>query len=485
MVLDVAVIGSGFGGLGAAIRLRQSDVANVTIFERANDLGGTWRDNTYPGCRCDVASNLYSFSFAPNPRWTNTYSYQPEIQQYLQHVADEYQLRELIKYNHDVTDVSFDDTQKLWRLTTNQGEYLARCVVLACGGLAEPRLPEITGLELFQGPMMHTAEWDGAVDLKGKRVGLIGTGASAIQTVPEIAPLVSSLEVFQRTPSWVLPHLGHPVIERTKRIFSTLPLAQRLVRSWGYWRRELMVLGFVKDPTRMTKAETMSRQHLDRQIKDADLREKLTPSYRLGCKRVLISNDFYPALSRDNVDLVTESIQSIEANGVRTDDGVLHEFDVLITATGFFVTDNPMAAKVHSTHGEMLAEALQGNLANYKGTSFPGFPNFFMLGGPNTALGHSSIIFMLESQLNYVTKAVNVALNSNALIEPKEHVAQRWTRELQAKLPGTVWATGCSSWYLNDSGTNTTIWPDFTFKFRSATRNFDPRDHKISETTAK
>ncbi|HEY5267449.1 MAG TPA: NAD(P)/FAD-dependent oxidoreductase [Acidimicrobiales bacterium] len=479
MVLDVAVIGSGFGGLGAAIRLRQSNVENVAIFERASDLGGTWRDNTYPGCRCDVASNLYSFSFAPNPQWTNTYSYQPEIQQYLQNVADQYQLRNLIKYDHDVVDVSFDETQKLWRLTTSQGEYLARCVVMATGGLAEPRLPEIKGLELFQGPIMHTAKWNGNVDLAGKRVGLIGTGASAVQTVPEIAPLVGSLEVFQRTPSWVLPHLGHPVIERTKKLFSMLPLAQRLVRSWGYWRRELMVLGFVKDPTRMTKAETMSRDHLERQIKDAGLREKLTPSYRLGCKRVLISNDFYPALNRDNVELVTDAIQSIEAKGVRTEDGVLHEIDVLITATGFFVTDNPMATKVHGTHGEKLAGALRGNLANYKGTTFPDFPNFFMLGGPNTALGHSSIIFMLESQLNYVTKAINVALDSNALIEPKEHIAQRWTRELQAKLPGTVWGTGCSSWYLNDSGKNTTIWPDFTFKFRSATRKFDPRDHKI------
>jgi cation diffusion facilitator CzcD-associated flavoprotein CzcO len=483
MVLDVAVIGSGFGGLGAAIRLRQSGVTNVAIFERAGDLGGTWRDNTYPGCRCDVASNLYSFSFAPNPQWTNTYSYQPEIQQYLQNVADQYQLRDLINYDHDVRDVSFDETKKLWRLTTSQGEYFARCVIMATGGLAEPRLPEIKGLELFQGPIMHTAKWNDAIDLVGKRVGLIGTGASAIQTVPEIAPLVGSLEVFQRTPSWVLPHLGHPVIERTKKIFSTLPLAQRLVRAWGYWRRELMVLGFVKDPTRMTKAETMSREHLERQIKNDGLREKLTPTYRLGCKRVLISNDFYPALNRNNVELVTESIRSIEAGGVRTDDGALHEFDVLITATGFFVTDNPMATKVHGAHGEKLTEALRGNLANYKGTTFPDFPNFFMLGGPNTALGHSSIIFMLESQLNYVTKAINVALDSNALIEPKEHMAQRWTRELQAKLPGTVWGTGCSSWYLNDSGRNTTIWPDFTFKFRSATRKFDPRDHKISVTT--
>jgi cation diffusion facilitator CzcD-associated flavoprotein CzcO len=480
MVVDVAVIGSGFGGLGAAIRLRQAGVTNVSIFERAHDLGGTWRDNTYPGCRCDVASNLYSFSFAPNPKWTNTYSYQPEIWRYLQDVADEYQLRPLIKYDHDVLDVSFDESSKQWRLTTSQGDYDARCVILATGGLAEPRLPAIEGLDTFDGPIMHTAQWDDAVELSGKRVGVIGTGASAVQTVPQIAPIVSTLEVFQRTPSWILPHLGHPVIERTKKVFSTLPLAQRLVRAWGYWRRELMVLGFVKDPRRMTKAETMSREHLERQIKDESLREKLTPLYRLGCKRVLISNDFYPAFARDNVTLVTDAITSIEAKGVRTSDGTLHECDVLIMATGFFVTDNPMATKVHGATGETLSNAYHGNLANYKGTTFPDFPNFFMLGGPNTALGHSSIIFMLESQLNYVTKAVRVALDDDALIEPKAHIAARWTRELQAKLPGTVWDTGCSSWYLNDAGVNTTIWPDFTFKFRTATRHFDPRDHKIS-----
>lgn len=480
MVVDVAVIGSGFGGLGAAIRLNETGVTNVAIFERASDLGGTWRDNIYAGCRCDVASNLYSFSFAPNPAWTNTYSYQPEIWRYLQNVADEYQLRDLIQYDHDVLDVSFEGPSKTWRLTTSQGDYYARCVILATGGLAEPRLPDIAGLSLFQGPIMHTAQWNDTIDLRDQRVGVIGTGASAIQTVPQIAPLVRTLEVFQRTPSWILPHLGRPVIERTKQIFTTLPFSQRLVRAWDYWRRELMVLGFVKDPSRMTKAETMSRDHLERQIKDESLRERLTPRYRLGCKRVLISNDFYPALNRDNVTLVTEGIESIEAKGVRTVDGELHEFDVLIAATGFYVTDNPMATQVHGAKGEELADAFLGDLANYKGTTFPDFPNFFMLGGPNTALGHSSIIFMLESQLNYITKAVKVALDDDALIEPKAHIAARWTRELQAKLPGTVWDTGCSSWYLNDAGRNTTIWPDFTFKFRNVTRHFDPRDHQIS-----
>ncbi len=480
MVLDVAVVGSGFGGIGAAIRLRQVGVSDVVIFERSNDLGGTWRDNTYPGCRCDVASNLYSFSFAPNPAWTNSYSYRPDIWRYLHDVADRYDVRRLIKFDHDVHDVSFDATTSLWRLVTSQGEYAARCVILATGGLAEPRLPEINGLGEFAGPVVHTAAWDEAIDLRAKRVGVIGTGASAIQVVPQLAPEVESLELFQRTPAWILPHFGRPVLKRTQRLFATVPLTQRLVRAWDYWRRELMVLGFVKDPSRMTKAETLAREHLKRQIRNPDLRAKLTPTYRLGCKRVLISNDFYPSLNRDNVTLVTERIESVEPGGVRTADGELHELDVLVAATGFFVTDNPMALKVHGVKGEALADALRGDMANYKGSAFPDFPNFFMLGGPNTALGHSSIIFMLESQLNYVSSAVRFALDHGTLVEPKAHIADKWTREIRAKLPSTVWGTGCASWYLNERGVNTTLWPDFTFKFRRATRHFDSRNHLIA-----
>jgi cation diffusion facilitator CzcD-associated flavoprotein CzcO len=480
MILNVAIVGSGFGGLGAAIRLKREGIGNIAIFERADDLGGTWRDNTYPGCRCDVASNLYSFSFAPNPKWSNTYSYQPEIWSYLQDVATKNDLRPLIHFNHDVTDISYDRTDRLWRITTNQGDFQARSVILAAGGLAEPRMPDIEGLASFKGPIMHTAKWDASVDLTGKRVGIIGTGASAIQTVPQIAPTVGSLEVFQRTPSWILPHLGHDVTQRSMRLFSIAPLLQKFVRAFGYWQRELMVLGFVKDPSRMTKGETMSREHLERQVPDPELRDRMTPNYRLGCKRVLISNDYYPTFSRENVTLVTEAIKRVEPQGIRTVDDVLHEFDVIITATGFYVTDNPIGTKVHGAKGEQLAEAFRGDMANYKGTMFPNFPNLFMLGGPNTALGHSSIIFMHESQLNYIVKTIKVALLRDARIEPTVDAARTWTQGLQEKLPGTVWGTGCSSWYLNEQGKNTTIWPDFTFKFRKETRHFEPKDHEIS-----
>ena len=479
MVLDVAIIGSGFGGLAAALALREAGVEDFALFERANDVGGTWRDNTYPGCRCDVASNLYSLSSVPNPAWSNTYSYQPEIWAYLQGVATSNHLGERIHFGHDVESITFDDASRRWRLRTNHGAFEARAVILATGPLAEPRWPEIEGLDTFGGAVMHTARWDPNVELEHRRVAVIGTGASAVQAVPQIAPLVSHLELFQRTPVWVLPHLGHPVRERTRRLFRAVPLAQRLVRYWTYWRRELMVLGFVKDPERMTKAETMAKEFLAHQVSDPTLRERLTPHYRLGCKRVTISNDFYPALGLAHVELVTEAIAKVVANGLVTSDGHLHEADVVICATGFLVTDNPIGQRVRA-HGRVLADAFEGGLANYKGTTFPDFPNLFMLSGPNTGLGHSSIVFMEESQLNYVIGALRVALSSNALVAPTAEAAEAWTRSLQAKMPGTVWGSGCASWYLNRHGENTTIWPDFTFTFRRATRRFVRADHVIS-----
>jgi len=479
MTVGVAIIGSGFGGIGAAIRLQRAGIKDFVILERASDLGGTWRDNTYPGCRCDVPSNLYSFSFALNPGWTNSYSYQPEIWAYLRKVAQQNNLLPLMRFDHDVSDISFNDETQTWRLTTSQGPVEARSVILATGGLAEPRMPDIDGINDFAGPILHTGRWDSSVDLANQRVAVIGTGASAIQLVPQIAGEVAHLDVYQRSAPWVLPHTGHVVRERSKWLYRLVPGTQRLVRSATYWLRELMVLGFVKDPSRMTKAEQQARDHLQAQIADPSLREKLTPNYRLGCKRVLISDDYYPALTRDNVDLVTTPIRSIEAGGVRTSDGELHPCDVLVAATGFYVTDNPIGQKVHGEGGVVLADAFRGDLTNYKGTMFPGFPNLFMLVGPNTALGHSSMVFMIESQLNYAVDALATITSQGALVSPTPQAAEAWTTLLHEKLPSTVWGTGCASWYLNDKGENTTIWPDFTFKFRKATRHFDPADHLI------
>ncbi len=484
MAHDVLVIGAGFGGLAAAVALRRAGVSDLVVLERADEIGGTWRDNTYPGCRCDVGSNLYSLSFAPNPDWSNTYSYQPEIQRYLLGVVERFHLRPLVRLGHEVTRVAFERTSGLWHVAGPWGERRARCVVLATGSLAEARLPDIPGIETFAGASVHTARWDDTVDLFGKRVAVVGTGASAIQVVPEVATVAAELTVFQRTPPWILPHGGRAVPERTRALYRWLPPLQRLARLRHYLERELLVLGFVKDPTRMARGEAMARAHLERQVADPDLRARLTPDYRLGCKRVLLSNDYYPALTRPNVRLVTEAIDRVEPTGLRRADGALTEVDAVVWATGFHVTDNPVVARVTDGDGRSLAEALAGRLDHYRGTTFPGYPNLFMLGGPNTGLGHSSVVFMMESQLRYVTETVRRALAENALIEPTADAAATWTGRLRDRLPSTVWGSGCASWYLAEGGVNTTIWPDFTFTFRRATRRFEPRDHRVAAAPA-
>ena len=481
MTLNVAIIGSGFGGLAASIKLRKAGIDNFVMFERASELGGTWRDNTYPGCRCDVASNLYSLSFARNPNWTNSYSYQPEIQQYLLDVAKKFRLRDLIKFNHEVLDITYNADKKLWDLKTKHGDFEARNVILAAGGLAEARLPNIDGIDSFSGKIMHTARWDSSVDLQGKRVAMIGTGASAIQTIPEIVPLVSHLDVFQRTASWVLPHMqGHPVKKWTTLAYRFIPGAQKIVRTVGYWRREMLGLAFVKKIEKLQVGMDGAKLFRDLMVTDPVLNAKLTPDYTMGCKRILISNSFYPAMVQPNVDLITEGIDRIEANGIRTKDGVLHEAEILICATGFYVTDSPLGRKVHGLDNALLADSYMGDMANYLGSSFSKFPNLFMLGGPNTSLGHNSIVFMHESQLNYIVPAVKFALKKHAVISPKEAKAVEWTKTIRAKTPHTVWGTGCTSWYLNASGENTTVWPDQTFKFRQLTRGFKKQDHDIT-----
>jgi len=481
MTLNVAIIGSGFGGLAASVKLRNAGIDNFVMFERASELGGTWRDNTYPGCRCDVASNLYSLSFARNPNWSNSFSYQPEIQQYLLDVAKKFKLRDLIKFNHEVLDITYNHSKKLWDLKTNHGDFEARNVILAAGGLAEARLPNIDGIESFAGQTMHTARWDSSVDLKGKRIAVIGTGASAVQMIPEIVPIAAHVDVFQRTASWILPHMqGHPVKKWTTRTYRYVPGAQWLVRWAGYWRRELLGLAFTKKLEKLQVGMDGAKQFRDLMITDPVLNAKLTPDYTMGCKRILITNYFYPAIAQPNVDLITEGIDRIESNGVRTKDGVLHEAEVLICATGFYVTDSPVGKLVHGLDGALLADSYLGDMPNYLGSSFSKFPNLFMMGGPNTSLGHNSIVFMHESQLNYIVPAIKYSLKKKAVVSPKEANAIEWTKAIRAKTSSTVWGTGCKSWYLNASGENTTVWPDQTFRFRKSTRGFKKQDHDIT-----
>jgi cation diffusion facilitator CzcD-associated flavoprotein CzcO len=468
------IIGAGFGGLGAAIALRQAGYHDLVVLERGSDVGGTWRDNTYPGCRCDVQSNLYSFSFAPKPDWHETYPTQPELREYLRGVAARYGVLPSIRFGHEVLAARWEEADRRWRVSTSQGEFSARYLIAGSGLLVEPSLPDIPGLDRFEGTIMHSARWDPDWQPAGRRVAVIGTGASAIQIVPEIQPEVEHLTLFQRTPAYVLPHNNRPVSRAEKVLFKYLPATQVAARSVTYWTRELLAVGFVFRPQLLVRAEALWRAHMERAITDPQTRRALTPDYRLGCKRVLLSNDYYPALAAGNASLVTEKITEFTADAIVTADGTRHPVDTVIFATGFHVTDNPMLEKITGRGGRTLASVHD---QTYLGTVVPNFPGFFQLTGANTALGHTSMVHVIESQLAYIVdgvRKIEAAGGGPCVVRPD--VAATYNERLQRRLPGTVWGSGCSSWYLDRSGRNLTLWPGFTFEFRRRTRRFRPRD---------
>ena len=470
------IIGTGFSGLGAAIRLKQAGYTDMVILERASDVGGTWRDNTYPGCRCDVQSNLYSYSFAPRADWSESFPSQPELWDYLRSVTIKHGLRQFLRFGHEVTAARWDAVAGRWRVSTNAGNFVARYLIAAVGALVEPSLPDIPGIQAFAGPIMHSARWDHSWQAAGRRVAVVGTGASAIQIVPSIQPEVEHLTVFQRTAPFVVPHTNHPVKPLVKAAYRLAPWTQRASRTLIYWMREFLVLGFVKNPKILKRAEVAWRRHMESAITDPITRSQLTPTYHLGCKRVLPSNDYYPAIARANVSLVTEKIIEFRPDAIVTADGVEHQVDTVILATGFHVTDNPMFTKVAGTQGRTLADAFG---TTYLGTVVPGFPNYFNLTGANTGLGHSSMLLMIESQLNYIADGIAKTLASGGRFEVRPEVAAAYNAELQRKLPKTVWGSGCSSWYLDSEGRNLTLWPGFTFDFRRQTREFRLSDFTI------
>ncbi len=478
MDTTVAIIGSGFSGIGLAIRLRQEGVEDFVVLERNDGVGGTWWANTYPGCACDVPSHLYSFSFAPNPDWTRTYSRQPEIREYLRRVADEHGVSPHVRLNTEVRGARWNEGR--WELDTSQGPVRAKVLVSAAGPLVEPRLPEVPGLERFQGDAFHSARWDHSVSLRGKRVAAIGTGASAIQFVPRIAPDVQQLHVFQRTPPWVMPHSSRPITRTERRLFRLVPPLQRLVRGGIYTARELLVLGFVKRPPAMKLLERVSRRHMARSL-PPELIAKATPDYRLGCKRILPSNDWYPALARENVELVVDPIAEVSERGVVTADGTEREVDAIVFGTGFHVVDMPIGQMVTGRDGRTLADVWDGSPRAHLGCTVPGFPNLFILLGPNTGLGHSSMVYMLESQLAFVLGALReMRSRGAATVEVREDVVERYNAEVQERLQGTVWNTGCRSWYLDSQGRNPTLWPDWTWRFRQRTARFDPAEYTLA-----
>jgi cation diffusion facilitator CzcD-associated flavoprotein CzcO len=477
--VDVAIVGAGFAGLGMAIKLREAGREDFVVLEKADDVGGTWEANTYPGCQCDVPSNLYSFSFAPNPDWSQTFALQPEIWAYLRRVADQWGLRPYVRLGTAVEGATWDEPAQCWRIETSRGELTARVLVAGMGGLSEPAYPEIPGMDSFEGPAFHTARWDHGADLAGRRVAVIGTGASAVQVVPRIQPEVERLTLFQRTPPWIMPHPGRPVRPRERWLFKAFPPLQRLVRSAVYWGREGFVVPF-KFHRLSRIPERMARAHLEKQVSDPELRAKLTPEYEIGCKRILMSDEYFPALQQPNAELVTSGIVEIRPHAVVTADGAEHPADAIVYGTGFRINDMPFIHWIRGRDGRLLSEqwAEQGMQA-LRGTTVAGFPNLFMLVGPNTGLGHNSIIFMIESQLAYVMGALRAMEARGAtVLDTRPEAQAAFNATVQKRLRGTVWNEGgCSSWYLDAHGRNTTLWPGTSWSFRRATRRFDPAEH--------
>ncbi len=484
--VDIAIVGSGFSGLGMAIQLQRQGRDDFVVLERAEEVGGTWWANTYPGCACDVPSHLYSFSFAPNPEWTETYSKQPEIRDYLIRCADQFGVRDKVRTGNELTDAKWDPEAQRWQIETTGGTYDARVLVLAAGALFEPKIPDFPGVDSFEGEKWHSARWNHDYDLKGKRVVSIGTGASAIQLVPAIQPEVDQLHVVQRTPPWVFPHSGRPTTRFERAVYKRFPALQKLVRGAVYAQRETFVLGFVKNPKIMKIAEKIARAKMRKELGDRqDLIEKVTPDYTIGCKRILPSNKWYGALAKDNVELVTEGIKEITPNSVVFEDGSEREADAIIFSTGFAVTEMPASKLVRDGDGQTLRENWNGSPQAHKGTAVEGFPNLFIMLGPNTGLGHSSMVYMVESQISYVLDALRQMDERGAhAVEVRGDALERYNVDLQEQLDGTVWNTGCASWYVDEHGRNVTLWPDWTFRFRQQTAQFDTGSYELHPAPA-
>ncbi|MEV0927723.1 NAD(P)/FAD-dependent oxidoreductase [Streptomyces spongiicola] len=477
----VAVIGSGFGGLGAAVRLRREGITDFVVLERADSVGGTWRDNSYPGCACDVPSHLYSFSFAPNPDWPRTFSGQEHIRAYLEHVTDTFGIRPHLRFGHDVLKARWNTAELHWEIETSRGAFTADVVVSATGPLSDPKVPEIPGLDGFPGRVFHSARWDHDYDLHGKRVAVIGTGASAIQIVPAIQPLAAKLTLFQRTPPWVMPRMDRAIGEGERRLHRLLPITATVRRGLLWGIRELQVSAFTKRPEQLGLIESLAKANMAKSIKDPALRAKLTPSYRIGCKRILLSSDYYPALARPNVDVVASGLAEVRGSTVVAAGGAEVEVDAIVFGTGFHVTDLPIADRVVGADGRTLAEPWKDGMESLRGATAAGFPNWMTIIGPNTGLGNSSMILMIESQLNYMADYLRQldVLGGRVALGARPSAVRAWNRRVQARMKRTVWDTGCSSWYLDASGRNTTLWPGTTGEFRRQTRTVDLAEYEV------
>ena len=476
----VAVLGTGFGGIAAAIRLRQAGIDDVTLYEKADAIGGTWRDNTYPGAECDVPSHLYSFSFALRPDWSRHYPRQPEILEYLERCVDEHGLRDRIRFGAEVTELRWDDDELCWHLRTAAGdEATADVVVSGLGQLNRPSVPDLPGLEAFGGAAFHSARWDHDHDLTGERVGVVGTGASAVQLVPPVADLAGHLTLFQRSPNWVGPKPNPAFSERTRAAFAAVPGLARAYRSaiylvfearWPFLRRSNRLSGVV---------ESLLVRYLRSQVHDPVKAEQLVPDFPLGCRRILATDDYLRTVDRPDVSLVTAPVVRVEPDGVVTADGVHHPLDALVLATGFRSTEFLAPVAVTGRGGRALADAWVDGAEAHLGVTVAGFPNLFLLYGPNTNLGHSSIVFMLERQVELVVQlCASMVEHGVAAVDVRPEVQARSNRALQDRLADTVWAEGCGSWYVDASGRITNNWAGPTIRYWWEVLVPDPRDYE-------
>jgi cation diffusion facilitator CzcD-associated flavoprotein CzcO len=481
--VKLAIIGSGFAGLGMAIQLKKAGYHDFVILEKDDDLGGTWRDNRYPGCACDVPSHMYSFSYELNPDWSRMFAPQAEIWDYLRRCADKYDLRRHIRYGSAVEALEWDDEDRHWRISLSDGSLLtAKAVVSGVGALHVPSYPAIPGAERFEGTAFHSSNWDRSCDLTGKRVAVIGTGASAIQFIPKIAEEAAEVRVFQRTPPWVQPKPDVVLPRAVRRIFRHVPGARRAFRDAIYWLLEARAAGFTIDPRLMAPQEKLARAHIARQIEDPVLRAKVTPGYTIGCKRILLSSDYYPALTQSHVDVVTEGIAEITETGLMTEDGTAYEADVIIYGTGFKVTDALGEQRIVGRNGRKIQDAWADGIEAHHGVTVAGFPNYFMLLGPNTGLGHNSVVFMIESQVQHVLSCLRLLADGRSdVIEVRPAAQRRFNDRLQRRLGKAVWSEGgCKSWYLDEHGVNRTLWPGFTFEYWARTRRARRADYAMS-----
>ena len=465
-----------------AIALKRAGYHDFVVLEKNDDLGGTWRDNNYPGCACDVPSHMYSFSFELNSGWSRMFAPQPEIWEYMRHCARTYGITAHIRFGCPVERLEWDEAIGRWRVATAAGEtYTARAVVSGMGALHVPWFPEIPGAGQFGGAAFHSAQWDHSCRLSGKRVAVIGTGASAIQFIPQIAQQAAHVYVFQRTPPWIHPRPDFEIPPAVRAAFAAAPPVMRTFRNGIYWLLEIRAAGFAVHPGLMTPLQRIAERHITRQIGDPALRAKVTPDYTIGCKRILQSSDYYPALTRPNVELVTDPISRITRSGLAGADGTAYDADVIIYGTGFKTVEALAELNVAGRDGVKLQDAWRGGIEAYHGVTVPGFPNFFLLLGPNTGLGHNSVIFMIESQVQHVMSCLRLLARQNGqTIEVRASASRRFNDQIQRRLGRAVWSQGgCTSWYLDANGVNRALWPGFSFEYWARTRRARRADYVI------